>query len=171
MGKAALQVAEEPCAVPFEEVLVGAEDGGEDVGGDFAQAQLFEVVEPKVVFGKEDHGGAEEVDKAGGVGGGVHGEVADKVGLRVVFAHFVAGGGEEGDADFKVGVLYTEGLENGAGLFEFAKGGGMEPGGLFFAHGGYRESPEGVFPALCHLTGLAVEEGGDMDAQGVEENA
>ena len=63
MGKAALQVAEEPDSVPFEEVLVGAEDGGEDVGGDFAQAHLFEVVEPKVVFGKEDTVGRRRLTK------------------------------------------------------------------------------------------------------------
>ena len=120
MGEAVAQVAEEPGAVPLEEILPGAEDGGEEVGGHVAPPQLLEVVEPEVVFHEERHRGAQHVEEPDGVGAGVGGQVAYKVGIRVVFAHLVARRGEEGDAYLVVRMCLAECFQNGARLLEFA---------------------------------------------------
>ena len=92
MGETDLQLFAEPSAVPLEEILVGTEDCGEDVGGDAAAAQLAEVIEPELVLDEEDDVGSVGVEHPPHVAGRVHGEVADEVGLGVVLAHLVARG-------------------------------------------------------------------------------
>ena len=62
-----------------------------------------------------------EFDETARGGGGVEGEVANEVRTFVVFAHFIAGGREEGEEDFALGVFATQAFNERTSLFEFAE--------------------------------------------------
>ena len=174
---------QEPTAMGSEEVLLRAEDGGEEVGGDLAAAELAEVVVPEFVFDEEGRHGAVGVEQAACVARGVHGEVGDAVGQGVVLAHLVARGGEEGEQDFGVGMPLAVGLEHGARLLELAQAGGMEPhpvvsgqwavvSGQWAVVSGQCAVVSGQWPPLHHQARVAVaEERRQADAQRVEVDA
>lgn len=69
VGEGEGELAEEPPAVGLEEVLVGAEDGGEEVGGNVTEPECAEVVVPEFVFDEEGGGGVSGGEEAACVAG------------------------------------------------------------------------------------------------------
>ena len=120
MGDAA-QTTGITAAVPLEKDLSGAENAADGVDGNAFAVEYVDVVAPKLVFDEDGHLGMGEFDETARGGGGVEGEVANEVRTFVVFAHFIAGGREEGEEDFALGLFATQAFDERTSLFEFAE--------------------------------------------------
>ena len=168
MLEAKTDLAQEPSAVPFEEVLLRTEDGREDIGVYAALAQGVHVVVPELVLDEKDLVGMDCVEEAAHVARGVHGQVADGLGLCVVLTHLVARRGEEGDEYLAFGMPLAVGFQHGPCLLELAEAGGVEPHrGLSFLKFGQCRGH--LLPACHHLARLGMtEQGCRSDAQGVK---
>ena len=127
VGESKRKLFSEEAAVPFEEVLVGAENGGENVGGYVFSSQNPQVVKPELIFHEEYHFGVSDVDQAAYFARQVGWQVAHCLGLCVIFADFVPRGGEEGDQHLMSGMQLAIGLDDGSSLLEFAEACRMKP--------------------------------------------
>lgn len=123
----AMELFCEPSSIPAEEILVGAEDGREDIGRRFPHIESVEAVEPEVVFDEKGYIGVHQLHQLPGVATGVGRKVANNVGKGIVLAYFVARGGEESQADFVFGMANAKCFDDRSGLFELSKRRGMEP--------------------------------------------
>ena len=154
----------------MEEILLGAENGGEDISGSIPFVESIQVVEPKIVFDKESDIGVNQVGEQSGVADGVGRQVANQVCTVIVFAYFVAGRGEEGEANFKVGMFFSESLDDRARLLEFAEGRGVEPSYRTFEFM-ERDIETPSFPASSQQLSLGIEKGSKTHRKGVETNS
>jgi hypothetical protein len=113
--------------VPAEKRLAGPEQRRHQQGWHTPGLEFEEVVGPEIVLHEQGRIGLQDGQEAAGIGQGVGGQVANEVGVGVVFADFVAGGGEKTEHQLPIGELLPEGLDDGPPLLELAQGGHVHP--------------------------------------------
>ena len=154
----AVEQGAERGAVPAEERLLGAEDGGDDVRRYLAAFQLEEVVCPELIFDENGDGRLRQVEELAHAAAGVERQVADHVRQRVVFPHLVSRRGEEGEENLALRVLRLYLLDEGATLFKLAQRCRVEPDATLA--GEVRPAKElGSLPlSLAHKPSFCVEQ-------------
>ena len=151
-----------------EEELAGAEDAGDEVGGDASAPQLVERVQPKLVLDEKSEGRADTVEEGTDAAWEVEREVADDIGARIVAADVVARWGEEREDDFVVRMALAHGLKQGSPLLKLTERGGVEPDVARTGDDLLTQNVVNAPPPVDHLARLPMKRCSGVDGRCIE---